>query len=77
MQMKKTCENCAHFDNTGYKDAEHSKNLGFCNRFKEVQNKNDLECIGFMASTEKEEYFRNLAKAKALDLVFNNQLQLF
>ena len=73
----KNCENCHHFNNNGYKDSEHSKNLGFCNRFIQVVNLKDNECIAFIkseASRKHHEYLQALEKYK---LLLNSQLNLF
>lgn len=74
---KKNCANCAHFDNARYKDHEHSKHLGFCNRFIEVTELAAENCIGFKFCDIKEHYHRNLSKAKDFNIDLKGQTSLF
>lgn len=66
--MLNYCKDCGNFNNNRYKDHEQSKNLGFCERFKEVVKDSDSNCIGFVQSKEKQNHFRNLEKMKSLNI---------
>lgn len=74
--MIANCENCCWWCNDAYKTLRTMENLGFCNRFKEVTNRNDKDCIGFNPSKQKEDFFRNLAKAKELKIDLQQKLEL-
>lgn len=69
------CVNCSWYDNSGYKDNEPTKDLGFCKRFKQVVNQQDNKCMGFQENTKIEEHHKNLAAAKKLNIL--EQLTLF
>ena len=69
---KNICINCKHFNHSGYIEHELTKHVGFCSRFTETTPINDT-CICFTMSTSKEEHFRNLEKAKQLNIQLSNQ----
>ena len=69
--MTSICINC-----TWFKDYESLSypDLGFCTRFVQTVNKNDADCIGFNVTKAKEDFFRNLEKAKAHKIDLQQQL---
>lgn len=75
--MQSTCDNCGWCDKQGYASLRQTEHLGFCNRFKEVVNRTDTNCVGFTPDKQKEEHFRNLAKAKQLNINLQQKLDLW
>lgn len=66
--MEKICKNCRNFNNQGYKDEARTVNLGFCERFIQVSNGSDGNCIGFDLRVHPFDLEENFKKAKKIEL---------
>lgn len=69
------CENCKHFNDSGYKDHELTKHVGFCSRFTQTTKRREFEnCTAFIDNQNNEMYFRNLKKAEQLKINLQQQI---